>query len=326
MPAIQRPIGRRAILAGAAGAAAAVSLPRSGAAWRPQRPVNLVVTFAPGGATDTHMRVFAEAAGKVLGQPVTIENKTGAGGTLGAIHVKNQRPDGHQLTLMPITVFRYQHLQSVPYDAMQDFTYIIHLTGYTFGVAVRGNSPHRTWADLLADIRRRPGQVSYATPGANTSLHVTMEELARKEGIELIHVPYRGDAEQAQALLGGHVDFIAASTGIAPLVDDGRLRLLNVWTPERRKRWPDVPTLLELGYGLSSTSPYGIAGPKGMDPAAVAALHDAFKTALMDPAHLAVLERQDMPVLYMDSAAYTAFAREQFEKERELVKRLGLKG
>ena len=138
-------------------------------------------------------------------------------------------------------------------------------------------------------------------------------------------MPFRGVADNTLALLGGSIDASADSSGWAQLVQDGKLRLLCTWGETRAKRFPEVPTLKEAGIDIVSISPFGIAGPKGMDPGVVRALHDLLKAALEEPAHLAVLERLDMPVMYLGSEEYTAFVRRQMAEERALIDRLGLK-
>ena len=143
--------------------------------------------------------------------------------------------------------------------------------------------PGRPFAEFLDHAKRNPGKVNYGTPGAGTSLHITMEQIAEKRGLDWTHVPFRGAAENMQALLGGQIDAAADSSGWAQLVQDGKLRLLVTWGEERAKRFPEVPTLRETGIDIVSASPYGIAGPKGMDPGVVRVLHDAFKEALYDP-------------------------------------------
>jgi tripartite-type tricarboxylate transporter receptor subunit TctC len=272
------------------------------------------------------MRVMAEIASRHLGQPIVIENKPGAAGTLGALAVKDAKPDGHTLAQMPISVFRLPHMMDRPnFDPLKDFTYVIHVTGYLFGVVVRADRPWRTWRDFLAHAKANPGAVTYGTPGVGSSLHITMEQIAERLGIEWVHVPFRGGAENMQATLSGTIDATADSTGWAPLVEAGNLRLLVVWSAERAKRFPDVPTLRETGLDIVSASPYGFAGPAGMDPGVVRVLHDAFKAALFDPAHLAVLERFDMQPWYLGSADYAAFAERLYREEGEMVRRLGLR-
>jgi tripartite-type tricarboxylate transporter receptor subunit TctC len=153
-----------------------------------------------------------------------------------------------------------------------------------------------------------------------------MEEFAQKAGIKLTHVPYKGSAELMAAVLGGHLMSVSDSTGWAPQVEAGKLRLLATFGSKRTKRWPDVPTLTELGYDTVSDSPFGIAGPAGMEPGVVRTLHDAFKKALDDSKVLGLLERYDQPVIYMSPEQYTQFARQTFEAEKTTIDRLGLRG
>jgi tripartite-type tricarboxylate transporter receptor subunit TctC len=323
-------IGRRAALAlGGASLAGAAAPARPAVAQSggfPSRPIRMLIPWAPGGTTDVQMRVLCEAASKRLGQTVVPENRSGAGGILGPQALLNEKPDGYALAQMPISVFRYPAMSSrPPFDPAADFTYVIHLTGYLFGVVVRAEAPWKTFAEFLDHAKRNPGKVNYGTPGAGTSLHITMEQIAEKRGIDWTHVPFRGLAENMQALLGGQIDATADSSGWAQLVQDGKLRLLVTWAEERAKRFPDVPTLRETGIDIVSASPYGIAGPKGMDPGVVRVLHDAFKEALYDPSHTAILDRFDMPIMYKDSADYTAFARQLAKEEGDMVRKLGLK-
>lgn len=318
------PLGRRVALG--LGVAA---LHRPAVAQRrfPDRPVRVLVPWAPGGTTDVQMRALCEAASKRLGQPVVVDNKAGAGGILGAQALAGgTRPDGYTLAQMPVSVFRYPQMAArPPFDPMRDFTWIIQLTGYLFGVTVRAEAPWRDFREFLAYAKDNPGKVTYGTPGVGTSLHITMEQIAEQRGIDWVHVPFRGTTENVQALLGGQIDATADASGWGELVKDGRLRLLATWAAERAKRFPDAPTLREQGIDIVSASPYGLAGPKGMDPAVVQVLHDAFRAALEDPAHLAVLERYDMSVAYLNSADYAAAARRQYEEDGAMIRRLGLR-
>jgi tripartite-type tricarboxylate transporter receptor subunit TctC len=318
------PLGRRVALG--LGVAA---LHRPAVAQRrfPDRPVRVLVPWAPGGTTDVQMRALCEAASKRLGQPVVVDNKAGAGGILGAQALAGgTRPDGYTLAQMPVSVFRYPQMAArPPFDPMRDFTWIIQLTGYLFGVTVRAEAPWRDFREFLAYAKDNPGKVTYGTPGVGTSLHITMEQIAEQRGIDWVHVPFRGTTENVQALLGGQIDATADASGWGELVKDGRLRLLATWAAERAKRFPDASTLREQGIDIVSASPYGLAGPKGMDPAVVQVLHDAFRAALEDPAHLAVLERYDMSVAYLNSADYAAAARRQYEEDGAMIRRLGLR-
>jgi len=296
------------------------------AAEFPSKPVTLIVPWPPGGSTDVSFRVLAETTSKYLGQPVIVENKAGGSGTVGgATMAATAKPDGYTVCQLPITIFRLPYMMKVSWDPLKDFTYIIHLTGYTFGVVVKADAPWKTWNEFIAYAKANPNKVTYATPGAGTSLHITMETIAMRQGIKWIQVPMKGGGETTPAVLGGHVTATADSTGWAPQVDAGQLRLLVTWGNQRTKKWPDVPTLKELGYGIVSNSPFGIAGPKGMDPKVVKILHDAFKKGMEDPDYLKILERLDMEPFYKNSEDYAKYVKEMCEEEKEIVDKLGLK-
>ncbi len=292
----------------------------------PARPVTFIVPWPPGGSTDLSMRAIAVIAEKHLGQRIVIENKPGVSGTMGAQALaQGARPDGYTIAQMPITVFRLPAMMKTNFDPSADFTWIIHLTGYTFGVIVRADSPFTSFKDMVAYARANPGRLTYGTPGNGTSLHITMEQIAQHEGIQWVQVPFKGGADNLASLLGGHTMALADSTGWAEQVNTGKARLLVTWGAQRTKRWPDVPTLKDLGYPIVSNSPYGLAGPKGMDPAVVKVLHDAFKKALEDPEYVKTLDKFDQEAFYLNSADYTALAKKTIEEEREAVKRLNLK-
>jgi tripartite-type tricarboxylate transporter receptor subunit TctC len=308
-------------------AAATVALPsiaQSQSQAFPSRPIKLICPWPAGGPTDAVMRAIAESAGKALGGTVIVENKSGAGGTLGAIELVNAKPDGYTLSQMPLGIFRIPHMQKVQFDPLKDFTYIACLTGYTFGLVVRADSPIMSIKDLVAFAKANPGKFTYGSTGTGTTPHLVVEEFAQRAGIKLQHIPYKGSADGMAALLGGHVMSHSDSTGWAPHVDSGKARLLATYGSKRTKKWPNVPTLQDLGYDTVSDSPFGIGGPRGMDPALVKRLQDAFKRTIEDPAVLAMLDKFDQPVIYMDSTRYTKFAAETFEAEKKTIERLGL--
>ena len=294
-------------------------------AWRPERPIRLIVPWTAGGPADTHFRVLAEVATRGFGQPVVVENRPGATGTLGATTLKEARPDGSVVSQMPPGVFRVPLLSPRPaYDPMTDFTWIIQLTGSVFGTVVRADSPWQSLGDLLAYARANPGKVNYGTLGIASSQHLGMERIAAQAGVTWTHVPYRGTSETLTSLISGHIDAAGESSSWAPMVEEGRLRLLATWGAARPPRFANVPTLTELGIPIVAEAQYGLAGPRGMDPGVVQALHDGFRVALFDPAHLAALERFHQRPLYLNSADYTLAVREQFETEREALRRIGM--
>ncbi|MCZ8110284.1 MAG: tripartite tricarboxylate transporter substrate binding protein [Betaproteobacteria bacterium] len=316
------PIRRRQIVLGAAAALALPSLGRAQAF--PARPVKYICPWPAGGSTDAVIRAIAQSVARVLGQNVIVENKPGAGGMLGANELVQAAPDGYTLSQLPHGVFRIPHMQKTAFDTLKDFTWIACLTGYTFGLVVPADGPIKTVADFVAWAKANPGKLSYGSTGIGTSPHLAVEEFAAQAGIQLNHVPFKGNADNMQAILGGHVMAASDATGWAPHVDSGRLRLIATYGSKRTKRWPAVPTLNELGYRTVSDSPFGVCGPKGMEPAVVRALHDAFRKTLEDPAVLAVFDKFDQPVIYLDTEQYTRWARETYEAERATMQRLGL--
>ena len=311
-------------LAASAAITAVLTSPVVAAAF-PTKPVTLICPWPPGGSTDVTMRALAEATGKHLGQPVVIENKPGGSGTVGpATMAAAARPDGYTLSQLPISVYRLPHMMKVTWDPLKDFTYVIHVSGYTFGVVVKADAPWKTWSEFVAHARANPGSVTYASPGPGTTLHITMEQIAARDGITWTHVPMKGGAETTPAVLGGHVTATADSTGWGPQVDAGNLRLLVTWGKQRTKRWPQVPTLRELGYGIVANSPFGFAGPKGLDPAVVKILHDAFRKGMEEPAYLRTLERFDMEPFYLGPEDYVAYARQLYDEGKVQVEQAGL--
>ncbi|MGB8897573.1 MAG: tripartite tricarboxylate transporter substrate binding protein [Pseudolabrys sp.] len=300
--------------------------PSSHAQDYPSRPVTLVVPWPAGGTTDIGMRALASATEKYLKQKIVIENRPGAAGVLGPQQVaQNATPDGYTLVQIPITVFRFPFMRKTTLDPANDFTYIIGVSGYTFGVVVRGDAPWKTFRELIDYARANPGKINYGTPGAGTTLHITMEQIAKQQGVKWVHVPFKGTPETTGALLGGHIDAVADATGWSTLVNSGQLRLLVLWTATRSKNWPDVPTLREAGIDMVSNSPFGIAGPKGVDPAVVKIIHDAFKKGAEDPAYLETTAKLDQEPAYMSSDDYRRYVAVQLVEQKRLIEELGLK-
>jgi len=305
-----------------AAAGFAAPLARAADAY-PSRPITLIVPWPAGGSTDTHLRKLGELASRHLGQPIVIENKPGASGMLGPSGMaRSAAPDGYTLSQLTVAAFRQPYMQKVDWDPLRDFTYIIGVSGYTFGIVVKSDSPFKTFDDLIVYAKANPGKMSYSSTGTGTSPHLLVEDLAAKAGVQLLHVPYKGNADSTQALMGGHVMAQSDATGWGKFVDQGAFRLL-VTFGEQRTRW-GAPTAKELGYDVVSYSPYGIVGPKGMDPKVVKILHDAFKKAMDDPEHTRLLQTLDQVYWYKSTEDYARWAAEQYVSERALIERLGL--
>ena len=290
----------------------------------PARPIKLVIAFPAGGPTDITMRALAEEAGKAFGQPVVIENKPGAGGSLPALALQTAAPDGYTVGQIPLGVFRLPYTTRLTWDPVKDIHYVLNVTGYAFGLVVPANSQFKTWAQWVAWAKANPGKLTYGSTGTMTSPHLTMELVAQKAGIQLQHVPFKGSADLMQALLGGHLMAAADSTGFAPYVESGKLRVLNTWGEQRLDKFPDAPTLKELGLDTVQNSPFGIGAPRDTPASVVKRLHDGFKTAMDSAIYRDALKRYDMVPIYMGSAQYRKFAEETFAREKALIETLGL--
>jgi tripartite-type tricarboxylate transporter receptor subunit TctC len=317
-------LSRRRLVQAALASPAVLALPALAQGQFPSRPIKLICPWPAGGATDAVMRAIAESAGKALGGQMIVENKAGASGMLGPNELVKAAPDGYTLSQLTIGVARLPHMQKMQFDPLKDFTYILNMTGYTFGMVVKADSPIKSVKELVEFAKANPGRFTYGSPGQGTTPHLAVEEFADKAGIKLQHVPFKGFADGMQAMLGGHTMAHSDSTGWSGHVDGGTARLLATYGSRRTRKWSSVPTLNELGYDTISESPFGIGAPRGLDPAITRRLHDAFRKTLEDPAVLAAFEKFDQSVIYMNTADYEKFIQEQYVKEKTLIDRLGL--
>ena len=315
---------RRHLIQSAAAFTAASVTQFSHAQTFPVKPIKLVIAFPAGGPTDVTMRVLADNASKTLGQAVIVENKPGAGGTLPAQQLQSAAADGYTVAQIPLGVFRLPYTTKLTWDPITDLSYVLNVTGYAFGLVVPADSPLKTWTHFVGWAKANPGKLSYGSTGTLTSPHLTMELIAQKLGLELLHVPYKGSADLMQSILGGNIMAAADSTGFAPQVEAGKLRVLNTWGAERLAKFPDAPTLKELGLDMVQNSPFGIAAPRGTPPAVVKRLHDGFKQAMEMDSYKTALGKYDMTPMYMSSTTYLKFAQDTFKRERTLVEKLGL--
>jgi tripartite-type tricarboxylate transporter receptor subunit TctC len=322
---------KRQLLRAAAGVAAAYcsGLPLLARAqdradtW-PTRPIKVMIGFPPGGSTDGPMRVLAEQAARILRQPIVIENKPGAAGVIPTQNLQSVAADGYTLAIAPAGVYRLPFTTELKWDPATDLSYIIGITGYAFGTVVPATSPITSMAEFIARAKARPGELTYSTPGVGTTNHLTMEQVSRLAGIRLNHVPYKGSAESLQALLAGHVDSAAETSAFVPYVESGKFRLIATWGRKRMARFPNVPTLQEAGIDIVQTSPWGLVGPKGLDPRIAARLHDAFRQAMDSAEFREVLGRFDMEPDYRSATDFQRFAVDSMRREKEVLDALGL--
>jgi tripartite-type tricarboxylate transporter receptor subunit TctC len=269
----------------------------SGTLWGqsafPTRPINILISFSAGGVVDTSTRALIGKAEKFLGQPFVATNNGGGGSTVAAGIVAKQRPDGYNLlSCTSTTLIRIPQYRKVPYS-LDDFVPIMQHASTESGLAVRTDSPFKTVKDLVEFARKNPGKVTYSTLGIGSPMHLSMEYIAKQEGITWTHVPYPGSMPSVTALLGGHVTATSASTEWKPFVLEGRLRLLATHGEKRMKNFPNVPTLKELGYDIYNDTTFMIVAPKGTPTPIVKKLEDALHKAWADQEYIDTLNKID---------------------------------
>ncbi len=283
------------------------------AAW-PERPVTLLVGFAPGGTMDLSARALARSLEKVLGQPVVVENKTGGTGTVALAALLSNKADGYTLCATPSSVLiRVSQMQRVPFKPLTSFRPIIGFATPQLGIVVKDDAPWKSLKDLVAYARAHPGGLKYATTGVGSTTHAAVEEIATREKLRMVHVPYKGSIEALTALLGGHEDFASLTSEFIPFVNARQARLLATMGEKRSPKFPGVPTLREVGYPFTNDAVYAVVGPANLPPDVAARLEDAFARAVRDRDYLAILDRIDLVPVHYDAKAFGAFLRVQWK-------------
>ncbi|WP_459617330.1 tripartite tricarboxylate transporter substrate binding protein [Bordetella sp. 2513F-2] len=305
-------------------AAAIAASPAAQAERYPDRPIRILVPYAPGGPSDLIVRAAGRLMEKELGVPLVVENKPGANGTLGAVEMKNAKPDGYHLAIVPVGIFRQPYIQQTSFDPLRDLTYISALVDYSYMIAVRADSSWKTMGEFLEDAGKHPGKYRYGTPGAFSTPHLSMEKLGTLAGIEWTHVPYKSASEIVSALLGKQVD-IVAGTGSSTLdqyLATGQLRVLASIADERSASHPDWPTLKEQGYPVVAKAPFGLVGPAGMPKDRVNRIAAMFEAVMKNPEFRQVAAQNAIELNYLDPSAYAEYARRTYAEEGERMPRL----
>jgi len=246
------------------------------------RPVRLIVGFPPGGSSDTVARVVGQSLSPLLGQPVVVENKPGAGGVIGSDLVAKAAPDGYTLLLATAGHSTAAAMMAkLPFDAVRDFAWITTVTTYPFVIATAAESPIRSLEDMVARAKAAPGKLSYSSAGVGTSHHLLGEWLAAEAGIEMLHVPFKGGTSPVTEVVAGRVDVMFETmTLVLPHIKSGRLRALAVTSPEPKDYLPDVPPVAKTVPGVVFQSWLGIAAPAGTPPAVVERLNRELRKVL----------------------------------------------
>lgn len=291
----------------------------------PAKPINFFIGFPAGGTTDVCARPLVAAAAKILGQPIIVANKPGGASAVAAATLKNEKPDGYTIGILPTGAVLSQHMRKVPYDSAKDFTPIIQYAVYLYGLVVKSDSPWKTFKEFIDYAKANPGKIRYSTAGPGSPQHLVMERLALAEKVKWTHIPFDGGGPAIANLLGGHVEASSQTTEWKKHVEVGTLRLLAVYGEKRMRDFPNVPTLLDLGYKIVAPSLISIVGPKGLSPQIAETLHGAFKKAMEDPDFIKMGHQLYQPVVYRGPQELGKHLIEMNEEMGALIGTLGLR-
>lgn len=298
------------------------------AASYPDRPIKLVVPFAPGGSSDFTGRLIAQKMSEGLRQPVVVDNKPGANGNIGADAVAKAQPDGYTILLAPREMGINPHLyQKLPFDTLKSFAWIGMATEGHFVLVVNPKVEAKTLAELIALAKAKPGSIAYGSIGMGSVSHLNVEALKQKQGIDLLHVPYKGAGPALAATVSGEVAMtIAAIPGAIGFIRDGRLKALAVGSPQRLPQLPDVPTSAEAGAGADGFMPtfFGLAAPAGTPPAIVDKLNAELKRVMALPDVVEKLNVSGLTAVSTTPEAFGAVIAKDIERFGALVKAIGI--
>ncbi len=293
----------------------------------PSRPVKWLVPYLAGTAPDTSARILAEAVAPILGPPIVIETRPGAGGNIGTRLVARAPADGYTWLYAGVPIASNMRIYKAPgFDALKDFRHVIRTGKSEVAVIVNADSDIKTLDELLARLKAKLGKVDYASGGIGTPSHLGMEQLLAATGTDAMHVPYKGASEIVNAVLGKQVTFGMPIASVAyPFVQTGKLRMLAISGAQRNAALPQVPTLAELGIkGVELTSWGGVSVPAGTPDAVVKRIHDAFAQALKSPQLVAKLEQQGGQVQVVDGEGFARSIEQEMKTTEAMMKRVGL--
>ncbi len=293
----------------------------------PQRPVRIVVNVSPGGGVDSIARLLAQHYFALWGQPFVVDNRTGAGGSIGVQTVTKAAPDGHTLLVSSSSVITNAAVRPGAYDPVRDLQPISRLTSSPYVVAVTPSLPVAGVRDLIALAKSKADRVSFASAGAGSITHMGAELLSLLAGAQMLHVPYKGVAEAYPAVASGQVDWIIGNpVSVMPLIKAGRLRGIAVTSSTRLSAFPEIPTVAESGVaGYDVVGWYGIFAPSQVPPKIIAALHSEARKKLYSPEILRRLEVEASEAVGNSPQQFAEEVKAEFEKWRELVKKRGIK-
>jgi tripartite-type tricarboxylate transporter receptor subunit TctC len=291
----------------------------------PSRPVTFIVPFPPGGSTDLGYRLLTKETEKHLGQPIVVVNKPGGGGTVGVSAIASAKPDGYTIGQSPSGGFLaiMPHIEKIPYHPIKDLRYIMQFAELNFGVLVKADSSFKSFKDLISYARQNPKKLTYGTNAPNSISNLIMEQIAKKEGVQITHIPFKGSAEYQTALLGGHVLFVVGEFNYSYL-EGGQARVLLFLGEKCSEEYPQVPVVKDLGYDIPCPVYNGVAGPKGLPDEIVRKLGEAFTKGTKEPAFVKGMKDLHVTVFHRNSKELTDWAAYNYELFGKILKEMGL--
>ena len=294
----------------------------------PSKPVTIVVPFPPGGIADVTARPLASTLGKLLGQTLIVENRVGAGGAIGAAHAAKQRPDGYTMMMALSSLSVIPEVEKlhgrIPSYLVDQFAPIALISLNPAILIARSEAPWKSVVDLVSDAKNRPERINYSSSGLYGTSHVATEMFAQAAGIKMTHVPYAGGGPSMVALLGGQVDLVVQTVGVAnPHVQSGKVRVLGVFAPERIPQFPNVPTMREQGYDVEFYVWTGFFAPAGVPSDVLEKLRAAVREAVKDPGFVKAMAGMNSPIDYLDTPEFQSFVGRDGKRLAEVVRRMG---
>ena len=294
----------------------------------PERPIRLIVSYPPGGGTDTTARLFTPKLSELLGKQVIIENRSGAGSTIGTDLVAKAAPDGYTLHMTDTTFGIIPGLYpKLPFDALRDFQPITQVTGVPVGLVIHPSLPVRSVKELIALARAKPGALNFGSGGVGTPVHMSGELLKLAAKIDIVHIPYKGAGPAFSDLMGGHFHLMFPTLQSAvPHIKSTRLRLLALTSEKRSPAFPDTPTISESGVpGVVASAWFGIQAPKGTPKAIVDRLHAETVKAMHEPSIKQRYESESAEVIASTPDEFRKFIANEIAKWSKVVKDAGIK-
>ena len=291
----------------------------------PSRPISYIQPFTAGVPADLAIRLISKEAEKTLGQPIVVVNKPGAAGSIGVAAIAASKPDGYTIGNTPHSpMIVLPHLEKVPYHPATDFKMIMQFAAFNMGVIVKSDSPFKGFKDLINFARQNPKKLTYGTAGANSMQNIIMEQIAKKENVQITHIPFKATGEAQTALLGGHILFAAGDFNYS-LVESGQAKVLFLFREERAAEYPDAPILKDFNYEFPFPTFICAAGPKGIPDGIVRKLDDAFAKAMKQPSFIkGMKEDLRLPILYRGSKELNDYVAYSYESYGKMLKEMGL--